>query len=155
MLVGFPLLFGALDLAYLHLKTPYLKPWLIDWLTVRPAAWLADALLAVPVTARGHVVLVGNVRLSVLNGCEGIDAMLMLLAAVAVLPAPWSARLWGAALGLPIVYLANQLRIVALVWARVEAPALFDIGHGLLGPLGVIAVAALFFAWWARRAARP
>lgn len=155
LLVGFPLLFGALDLAYLHLKTPYLKPWLIDWLTVRPAAWLADALLAVPVTARGHIVVVGNVRLSVLNGCEGIDVMLMLLAAVALLPAPWPAKLWGAVLGLPIVFFANQLRIVALVWTRLEAPALFDIGHGLVGPLGVIAVTTLFFACWARRAAQP
>lgn len=155
LLVGFPLLFGALDLAYLHLKTPYLKPWLIDRLTVQPAAWLADALLAVPVTAHGHTLLAGDLRLSVLNGCEGVDAMLMLLAAVALQRAPWPAKLWGAVLGLAVVYLANQLRIVGLVSARLQAPALFDLGHGLLGPLGVIAVTVLYFLWWTQRAARP
>lgn len=141
-------LFAALDLAYLALKESWLKPLVIDLLTVRPAAWLADALLAAPVQADRHLLIAGGWRISVLNGCEGVDAMLMLLAAVVVAPAGWRDKLWGAGIGLPLVYLANQARIVALVWARLDVPAAFALGHGLLGPLAVTAAAGLYFLWW-------
>jgi exosortase/archaeosortase family protein len=151
LVLGFPLVFAVLNLAYLHFKTPYLKPWVIDLLTVRPAAWLADSMLAVPVVARGHTLLAGDTRISVLNGCEGVDAMLMLVAAVALQRASWRAKLWGVVLGVGWVYLANQLRIVALVWARLEAPQFFGPGHGVLGPLTVIALTVLYFLWWTRR----
>lgn len=146
--VAFLALFAALDLAYLALKEPWLKPLVIDLLTVRPAAWLADALLAAPVHADRHLLIAGGWRISVLNGCEGVDAMLMLLAAVVVAPAGWRDKLWGAGLGLPLVYLANQARIVALVWTRLDVPAAFALGHGLLGPLAVTAAAGLYFLWW-------
>lgn len=75
----------------------------------------------------------------------------MLLAAIALQRASWRAKLWGVALGIGWVYLANQLRIVALVWARLEAPGLFGLGHGVMGPLAVIAVTVLYFLWWTRR----
>ena len=146
--LAFLALFAALDLAYLAFKEPWLKPVAIDLLTVRPAAWLADAALAVPVHADRHVLIAGGRRISVLNGCEGVDAMLLLLAAIAVAPAGWRDKLWGAGLGLPLVYLANQARIVALVWARLDWPAAFAVGHGLLGPLAVTVAAGLYFLWW-------
>lgn len=146
--LAFLALFAALDLAYLAFKEPWLKPLAIDLLTVRPAAWLADALLAVPVHADRHLLVAGGWRVSVLNGCEGVDAMLLLLAAVVVAPAGWRDKLWGAGLGLLLVYLANQARIVALVWARLDIPAAFALGHGLLGPLAVTAAAGLYFLWW-------
>jgi exosortase/archaeosortase family protein len=146
--LAFLALFAALDLAYLAFKEPWLKPVAIDLLTVRPAAWLADAALAVPVHADRHLLIAGGWRISVLNGCEGVDAMLLLLAAIAVAPAGWRDKLWGAGLGLPLVYLANQARIVALVWARLDAPAAFAVGHGLLGPLAVTVAAGLYFLWW-------
>ncbi|ANX04628.1 hypothetical protein PG2T_10945 [Immundisolibacter cernigliae] len=146
--LAFLALFAALDLAYLAFKEPWLKPLVIDLLTVRPAAWLADAVLAVPVHADRHVLIAGGRRISVLNGCEGVDAMLLLLAAIAVAPAGWRDKLWGAGLGLSLVYVANQARIVALVWARLEMAAAFALGHGLLGPLAVTAAAGLYFLWW-------
>jgi exosortase/archaeosortase family protein len=146
--LAFLALFAALDLAYLAFKEPWLKPVAIDLLTVRPAAWLADAALAVPVHADRHVLIAGGRRISVLNGCEGVDAMLLLLAAIAVAPAGWRDKLWGAGLGLSPVYVANQARIVALVWARLDAPAAFAVGHGLLGPLAVTVAAGLYFLWW-------
>jgi exosortase/archaeosortase family protein len=146
--LAFLALFAALDLAYLAFKEPWLKPLVIDLLTVRPAAWLADAALAVPVHADRHVLIAGGRRISVLNGCEGVDAMLLLLAAIAVAPAGWRDKLWGAGLGLSLVYVANQARIVALVWARLDAPAAFAVGHGLLGPLAVTTAAGLYFLWW-------
>jgi exosortase/archaeosortase family protein len=149
--LAFLALFAALDLAYLAFKEPWLKPLVIDLLTVRPAAWLADAVLAVPVHADRHVLIAGGRRISVLNGCEGVDAMLLLLAAIAVAPAGWRDKLWGAGLGLPLVYLANQTRIVALVWARLDMPAAFALGHGLLGPLAVTTAAGLYFLWWSDR----
>lgn len=146
--LAFLVLFAVLDVAYLALKEPWLKPLVIDRLTVRPAARAADALLAVPVHADRHLLVAGGRRISVLNGCEGVDAMLLLLAAIVVAPIRWRHKLWGAGIGLLLVYAANQGRIVALVWARLEAPAAFGLGHGLLGPLAVTAVAGLYFLWW-------
>lgn len=152
--LAFLALFAVLNLTYLALKDPWLKPLVIDAWTVRPAAWLAGGLLGVPVQAQAHHLVAGGHRISVLNGCEGVDAALMLLAAIAVAPARWTSKLWGGVAGLGLVYVINQWRIAALVWARLEAPAAFALGHGLVGPLAVIAVAGLYFLTWSNACAR-
>ena len=50
-----------------------------------------------------------------------------------------------------LIYGLNQIRIVALYFAVRHDKVLFELIHGLVGPLAIIAVACLFFAWWIGR----
>lgn len=153
--LGFLAIFLMLDLGYLWAKDNGLKPLLIDTLTVEPSAWLLSLLMGTPVTAQGHMLVAEGTRISVLNGCDGIEAMLMLVAAILVVGRPWLVKLAGAVAGVLLLWGLNQLRIAALFASYVHAPQWFESIHGLVGPVVIVAAAALFFLWWSRGGAGP
>ena len=124
----------------------------IEVLTVRPSAWLIQRLTSQDgVLAQGHRLLWPGGGLSVLNGCDGAEVMQLLFAAFAAADGPWRQRLHGAALGLLLVYVLNQLRIVGLYFAARHDRAWFELIHGMIGPLIIIALSTLFFAGWMGR----
>ena len=124
----------------------------LETLTVRPSAlliqWVApqDGVLA-----RGHHLVWPGGGLSVYNGCDGMEVMQLLLAAFVAVAGPWRQRLLGASLGLLLIYVLNQGRIVGLYLAARHDRAWFELLHGLAGPLLIIAFTTLFFAWWTGR----
>ena len=77
--------------------------------------------------------------------------MELLIAAFIAVAGSWRMRFTGIALGILLIYGLNQIRIVALYFAVRHDKALFELIHGLVGPLAIIAVACLFFAWWIGR----
>lgn len=128
----------------------------LETLTVRPSAaliqWLApeDGVLA-----RGRRLVWAGGGLAVYKGCDGMEVMQLLLAAFVAMVGPWRQRLWGASLGLVLIYALNQARIVGLYWAARHERAWFELLHGMIGPLLIIALTTLFFAWWTGRDATP
>ena len=124
----------------------------IDTLTVRPSVDLIHLLLPEDaVRAQGHRLLWSGGGLSVYNGCDGAEVMQLLLAAFVAVAGPWRQRLIGAAFGLLLIYALNQGRIVALYFAARHDRVWFELLHGLVGPLFIIALTTLFFAWWTGR----
>lgn len=64
----------------------------IDQATVAPAAWLIDGLWpGQAIRAEGHRLVSPHGRLNVLNGCEGLETLFLLMAAVLAYPFPWRA----------------------------------------------------------------
>lgn len=124
----------------------------LETLTVQPSAaliqWIApqDGVLA-----RDHRLVWSGGGLSLYNGCDGAEAMKLLITAFVVVAGPWRARLLGAAIGLLLIYALNQGRIVSLYFAARHDRAWFELIHGMLGPLIIIALTTLFFAWWIGR----
>ena len=86
--------------------------------------------------------------LNVLNGCEGTEALFLLLAAFLVAPLPWRSRFGGFLLGVGMVFVVNQLRILALFYAYRADHALFDPLHGTVAPILVILLVAGYFYGW-------
>lgn len=124
----------------------------IEMLTVRPSA--AFISLIAPgdgVIAQAHRLVWQSGRLSVLNGCDGAEAMALLIAAFIAVAGSFRMRLTGIAIGVLLIYTLNQGRIVALYFAARHDKQLFELIHGLAGPLVIIALACLFFAWWIGR----
>lgn len=148
-------IFFTLQASYSHSRGAGFEQFFIHTLTVKPSVWLINVITPhEEVAAQAHRLVSPLAKLSVLNGCEGIEAMLLLLAAIVAFSAPWKYKLMGAILGVVLVYVLNQVRIVSLYYAwRFDRDG-FNILHGVVGPTLIIISACLFFLWWAQRSQR-
>lgn len=145
-------IFFLLQWAYQTLDGTAIYRFYLETLTVRPSAILIQWIVPQEgVVAQGHRLIWPRGGLSLFNGCDGVEVMQLLLAAFVATAGPWRQRLWGAASGLLLVYVLNQARIVALYFAVRHDRALFELLHGLVGPLIIIALTTLFFVWWTGR----
>ena len=121
----------------------------IDEITVKPAAWLIARLTSeIPVQAIGSHLNAPGGGINILNGCDGMDIVLLLVAAMLVAPIPAYQRLTGILAGSGLIYLCNQVRILALFYSCRTDKALFNLLHGLIAPVLLIFVASAFFVLW-------
>ena len=146
--------FFVLQWGYQALNDTALYRFYIETLTVQPSAALIHMIAPADSTiAQGHRLAWQGGGLSILNGCDGAEAMELLIAGFFAASGTWRMRFTGIALGIVLIYVLNQVRIVALYFAVRHDKALFELIHGLVGPLAIVAVACLFFAWWIGRGA--
>lgn len=122
---------------------------IINHITVQPAAWIIDTLSPhIGVEAAGSRLRAPGGGINVLNGCEGVDIVFLLTAAMLVAPLSWRRKLAGIGVGAILVMLLNQARVVALFYTYRSDQNWFDMLHGVLTPLLLIALAGGFFAFW-------
>lgn len=148
-LARFALAFGALFFvllwAYQSMQGGELYRFYLHEMVVKPGAVLIQLIEGNEgVRAVEHRLVWEGGRLSVLTGCDGADAMMLLIAALLASALPWRARLLGALLGVTLIYVLNQARIAALYFAFRHDRGLFELIHGILGPLAVICAVLLF-----------
>ena len=103
------------------------------------------------VTVRGTVVGSPSFAVNINNGCNGVEAMLILLASIVAFPASLKARAIGLALGAVAVQLLNEIRIVTLYLLGAYHPRVFDMFHTAVWQIVIIAAAILFFLAWSSR----
>ena len=149
--------FAALVIAYVIVA---LNP--VNDHVIVPFTAAITRLSGVILRAMGESVVVHNTLLAsqrfsvnVNNGCNGIEAMIILLAAIVAFPAPPRARVVGLLLGTLIVQVLNQIRIVTLYLVGAYRPQLFDLFHTAIWQIVVIGAAVLFFVVWSTRNAPP
>jgi len=106
-----------------------------------------------PVTVSGTTIASTRFAVNINNGCNGIEAMLILLAAIGSFPATWRARLIGLGIGAVIVQFINEIRIISLYLIGAYRPALFQIFHTAVWQVVVILAAIIFFLQWSARVA--
>jgi exosortase/archaeosortase family protein len=94
-----------------------------------------------------------GLAVNIRNGCNGVEAMMIFLAAVLAFPAPWPARLSGLALGVVAIQAVNLVRVVALFLTGVYLPRFFDASHTLVWQTVVILFSVLLWIFWANRLA--
>jgi exosortase H (IPTLxxWG-CTERM-specific) len=108
-------------------------------------------LLGQHVTMRGTVIQGPRFAVNIRNGCNGVEAMLIFLAAVLAFPAAWRSRLSGLALGMLVIQLVNLVRVVSLYLTGAYLPRLFDASHTVIWQSVVILVGVLLWVFWANR----
>lgn len=149
---AFVVLFAALQGTYTAQRGGAVERFVIDTLTVRTAAALIDGgWPAIGVVADGPRLRARGGGLNVLNGCEGVDIACLLVAAMLVTPIPWRRRALGLLAGLPLVFVLNQVRVVALFHAYRQDRDTFDLLHGGVAPLLMVLAVGLFFLLWVER----
>lgn len=114
--------------------------------TVKPAAAMIQLITpeihAQPVAAS---IKAPGGGLNILNGCEGTEIMFLLVAAFAAVRLGWQRRLTGLALGIGLIFVLNQARILALFYIFRNERSLFDLLHTTVLPAVLIATVALYF----------
>ena len=108
-------------------------------------------LLGQGVTREGTILRSPRFAVNIRNGCNGVEAMLIFLAAVVAFPAPWRSRLLGLALGSVAIQAVNLVRVVALFLTGAYLPRLFDASHTVVWQTIVILFAVVLWIFWANR----
>jgi exosortase/archaeosortase family protein len=114
-------------------------------------AYLAAAVLSVfrsDVRAVDQRVFVGSSAVEIVNGCTGLDVGIFLASAILVFPAPWRARLRGAALAFAVAFGVNFLRVLTLCVLNEGSSGAFEIVHVYVWPAFIsVACLATLLIW--------
>ncbi len=108
-------------------------------------------LLGQGVTQKGSLIQAPRFSVNIKNGCNGVEAMLIFLAAVLAFPAPWKSKLAGLALGTVAIQAINLVRVVALYLTGVYFPKVFNASHTVIWQTVVILASVLLWIYWANR----
>lgn len=101
-----------------------LTPWVQQYFVVPWTNTLAAAsvglvtLFDADVTAVGKIIrsTVNGFAVSIEAGCNGVEATIVLVAAIFAFPAPWKSRLVGLAVGIVAVQGLNIVRVISLFY---------------------------------------
>ena len=112
---------------------------------VRPAAWIAQVTLpGQQVWCDQTSLMTSGVIMEIRRGCDGVEAWLLLVTALLVVPDPWRRRLRGLLLGTLLIFTLNLLRIVTMFHIVHSYPEWFDLAHGLIWQSIMVLSAAIF-----------
>lgn len=154
VLLRFLLVLGAVNLAYYADKKlpfdvvdgPYTR--LVTWCSAR----LGELVLPYTVASRGFVIVANNANtVYIASGCNGLEAIFLMFAAIMAYPAPWCRRWRGLALYLPALFLLNLVRVVALVHVAHRHRALLDLAHFQIAQGILILFVLVFWVHYLRR----
>ena len=115
-------------------------------------AWSSGAaldLLGQDMTREGTVLRNDRFAVNIRNGCNGVETMIIFLAAVLSFSASWRARAAGLALGLVAIQAANMVRIVVLFLTGAYSPRFFDTSHTVVWQTIIILFGVLLWLFWA------
>ena len=107
------------------------------------------------ITQQGTILRSPRFAVNIRNGCNGVEAMLIFLAAVLAFPAPWRSRFLGLAFGILAIQAVNLVRVVALFLTGAYFPKFFDASHTVVWQTLVILSGVLLWIFWANRFAAP
>ena len=109
-----------------------------------------------PVTVAGTVIRSSRFALDVRNGCNGVEAMMVLAAAMLAFPATLRSRLAGLLAGSVAIQILNLVRVVSLVWLGEHHREVFDFVHvGVWQSIVILAAVSMFVFWSQTFAEKP
>lgn len=153
--VLFLVLFGALygTLTYWGVAREYVvDPWTR---LVAYTSWWVLHLFDPQIFLDGNYIFTRGHGIHIIDGCNGITPLSLLVAGVLAFPTRWRARAWGFAIGIPAVVLVNLVRIMALWYLGLHYPDWFDESHLYIAQAFVILATGGVWLWWLGRFAAP
>lgn len=102
----------------------------------------------------GTVIRSSRFALDVRNGCNGVEAVMVLAAAMLAFPATLRSRLTGLLAGSVAIEILNLVRVSSLVWLGEYHRELFDFIHVGVWQSIVILAAVSMFVYWSRKFAQ-
>lgn len=145
----FLLLFALLAGAFEASRGSVFERFVVEGLILAPTVGLINAITPRdPVRLAGRTLVSGTTKLHVTRGCEGIELLLLLFAAIAAFPAYVMQRVRGLLFGSLLAYLLSIARLVALDFTLRYASGAWEAMHGLIMPLLPVIVMTLYFLRW-------
>lgn len=142
---------AALAAYWLLLRTPALE---LVQLWTAGLTGLTLRLVDSDIVTNGTIVSSPDFAIQIVAECTIFGPILLYMAAVALYPASWAAKLRGLLLGVAVLVPVNTLRMTSLFYVGQTFPSYLDTAHLLLWqPLLLLLTIALWL-WWASRPAR-
>lgn len=109
------------------------------------------------VAAHGIVIrsLTNGAAVAIQPGCNGVEAVICLTAAILAFPAPWLHKLLGLVSGSVAIQLLNIVRIISLFYLLQWDRAVFEWAHLYLWQALIILDAMIIFILWLRTLPAP
>ncbi len=122
----------------------------------RASAWLVT-LFDARVHAEGIILrsLENGFAVSIQPGCNGIEASIVLIAAILAFPSPWRHKLIGLGIGLVAIQALNLVRIISLFYLGQWDIEVFEWAHLYLWQALIMLDALVVFVIWVRYIPRP
>jgi exosortase H (IPTLxxWG-CTERM-specific) len=92
----------------------------------------------------------GSFIVSIERGCNGIEAVIILVSAILAFPAPWKHRILGLVFGFLAIQVLNLVRIVSLFYLGMWSPVWFKWFHEYLWQALIVLDALIVFLVWLR-----
>lgn len=139
-----------------------LTPWAQTYLVVpwtntlaRISTWIVT-LFDPNVIAQGKVIrsATNGFAVSIEAGCNGVEATIVLVAAMLAFPAPWRYRLAGIAIGFVAVQALNVVRVISLFYIGQWSYAVFEWAHLYVWQALIMFDVLVVWLLWVRRVPR-
>lgn len=112
-------------------------------------SWLLN-LTGAKTLAEGFVIQGPEFAVAVRRGCDPLEPIMLLGAAILAFPAPAWRKVWGFVPGAFLLFWLNIVRIASLYWAGQAKAAWFNSFHEEIWPAFFICVALLLWLFWLR-----
>jgi exosortase H (IPTLxxWG-CTERM-specific) len=103
-----------------------------------------------PAAVAGTVIRSSRFAVDVENGCNGIEAMLLLVSAMLAFPARGIARMIGVVAGFLLLEVINVFRVASLLWLGEHHRNVFEMFHAAVWQTAIVLVAVGIFLFWSR-----
>ncbi len=133
-----------------HLVVPLIRA--IAWTAGHVIQWAGGAAEVVD-----HVIQQpqGGFAIAVANGCSGLEAVILLSAAIVAFPAPWPSRARGVLIGTVVIMVFNLLRVISLFYLGQYSRQWFDWAHLYFWDIIIMLDGLLVFILWVRQLPPP
>lgn len=88
------------------------------------------------------------------DGCNGVNVVVLLWAAILAYPSNWKWKLTGLSVGLAAIQILNLLRLISLYYLGQYSRQLFEFAHLYLWETLIIIDAIVVFGVWSKKAVR-
>lgn len=99
----------------------------------------------------GTVIAGQQFAVDVRGGCNGLEAVVFVCAAMLAFAAPWRTRIAGAISAAIILEAVNVIRVASLYWIGVYHRSMFETFHLAIWQTVMFAIAVLLFVTWVSR----
>ena len=135
------------------------QAWVIQPFTAAVAQASAVVLQTFDSTVQAHGIVLSNsetgAAVSIQPGCNGVEAMIVVLAAIAATPAGWKQKLFGLALGFLAIQTLNVVRIISLFYLLQWNPVWFEWAHLYLWQALIMLDGLIVYLLWVRMLPGP
>jgi exosortase H (IPTLxxWG-CTERM-specific) len=135
-----------------------LTPWAQQWFVVPWTDTLARISAGIVQWFDSGVLAHGKILQSTRNGfavsieagCNGVEATIVLLAAILAFPAPWKRKLVGLAVGVAAVQGLNVIRVISLFYVGQWNLAIFEFAHRYVWQALIMLDVLIVWLLWVR-----
>jgi len=132
-------------------QTAVIMPW--TTLVAHASAKLAQ-FIDPSVIASGRELRSPSFSVSIEPGCNGVEAAIVLAAAMLAFPASWMMKLWGIVIGFAVVQAVNLIRVVTLFFIGKWSLKVFEFAHLYMWQALIMLDVLIVWLLWMRMVAR-